>query len=77
MMQVRDKDWNWTTDATNVSDEIKQALMPLFRKCMKGGMLPEAFFYLVGSQVDEMINFDLLDKNGLIRSRKRYEEDDS
>lgn len=37
-MQVRDRNFRWTEDATNISDKIRDVLHPIFEDCVRNGM---------------------------------------
>lgn len=68
-MQVRDKNFRWTEDATKISDKVRDVLHPIFEDCVRNGMTLEGFHYLVCTEVNEMMLLDLLDGDKLIRLR--------
>lgn len=67
--RVRDKDFNWTSDASKISDKIGELLRPLFLECIKDGWSVEEFMYLVFEGTNEMTLLELLNDNKLLKLR--------
>ena len=52
---VRDEKNRWTPKASNMCDEIRRALIPLYKKREDSGLNREDFFYVASMALHDMI----------------------
>lgn len=57
---VRNEKNHWTSEASNMCDEIRRALIPLYKKREDSGLNREDFFYVASMALHDMILDDTL-----------------
>lgn len=55
-MNARDKGFNFRPESVKLTNEINTALEPLLNKALKWGFSLDAFYYLVNSELNDIIN---------------------